>query len=242
MTQPASSAQLRAIHTLARQAGLDEDTRRDLLAREANGKRSTKDLDIREAIRVIDRLQGLAGDRINGNVNAEKPLAKGALKLDGPFIGKVRALWISGWHLGVVRDRTDAAMVAFVQRQTGIEHPRWASQALHEPAAARKVIEALKGWLERAGGVDWKAEDPDGPGGKRAVYLAIRRALTAAGVDPEFITYPGRVGVRTYDGARLDELTKSAGARLRQAKANPGAPGLAAEGGQVGDGRPGRSA
>jgi phage gp16-like protein len=214
MTQPASAAQIRAIHAGARAAGLDEDMRRDLIERET-GRRSAKELDIRQAIRVIDRLNALAVDR-----PATRRLAKGALKLEGPFIAKVRALWISGFHLGVVRDRTDEAMVAFIRRQTGLDHANW----LRDPADARKVIEALKKWLQRVAGVDWdeRATDEESAAGqiaaKRAVYLAIRRSLTAAGVDPEFREFPGRT-FAPKDAAGLDRLIRDAGARLRKVKA-----------------------
>lgn len=212
MTQPASAAQIRRIHTLSRNAGLDEDMRRDLMERET-GRRSTKQLDIVQAIRVIDALQALPG--ANVAPRSAKPRAKGALHLDGTFVPKIRALWISGYHLGVVRDNADAAMVAFIKRQTKIEHTRWAAKAVEDPAAARKVIEALKGWLARAAGVEWGDEDPDGAGAKRAVYLAIRRRLTAAGVDIHFREFPGRT-LLAGDPRGVDELTRAAGLRLRR--------------------------
>lgn len=60
---------------------------------------------------------------------------------------------MSGWHLGVVRDRTDAALLAFLERQTGLEHTRF----LVDAASARRMIESLKGWLAREAGVEWPA-------------------------------------------------------------------------------------
>ncbi|PZU43915.1 MAG: GemA protein [Microbacterium sp.] len=213
MTQPASAAQIRAIHSYARAAGLDEDSRRDFMERET-GKRSSSDLDVRQAIRVIDGLKKLAP----AAVAKPKRMAAGALALDGPFVGKIRALWISAHLLGVVRDPSDTAMVAFVLRQTGVEHQRWASKTLGDPAAARKVIEALKKWLTREADVQWGEEEPDGEGAKRAVYLAIRRKLTAAGVDPNFAEFPGRRFLFAA-GAELDALTRHAAERLAQAKA-----------------------
>ncbi|WP_020179668.1 regulatory protein GemA [Methylopila sp. M107] len=216
MTQSASTAQIRRIHTLSRNAGLDEDTRRDLMQRET-GRRSSSELDVRQAIRVIDALQALPG----ANVAPQKSKARGALKLEGRFVGKIRALWIAGYHLGVVRDRSDQAMVGFIKRQTGIEHTSWAAKTVEDPAAARKVIEALKSWLARVADVQWGDEDAGGIGAKRAVYLAIRRALTAAGVDPHFNEFPGRRF--SPNGAdQLDELTRTAGERLRQARAKSG--------------------
>lgn len=214
MTQPASAAQIRAIHSYARAAGLDEDSRRDFMERET-GKRSSSDLDVRQAIRVIDGLKKLAPA---AGRPAPKRMAAGALALDGPFVGKIRALWISAHLLGVVRDPKDTAMVAFVLRQTGVEHQSWASKTLGDPAAARKVIEALKKWLTREADVQWGEEEPDGEGAKRAVYLAIRRKLTGAGVDPNFAEFPGRRFLFAA-GAELDALTRHAAERLAQAKA-----------------------
>jgi hypothetical protein len=75
----------------------------------------------------------------------------------GPYGKKLQALWISGWHLGVVENRQDAAMLKFVAGRTGIETLRF----LRDPVDARKAIEALKKWLAREGGVDWSGHaDP----------------------------------------------------------------------------------
>ncbi|WP_020179807.1 regulatory protein GemA [Methylopila sp. M107] len=214
MTQRASTAQIRRIHVLARNAGLDEDTRRDLMQRET-GRRSSSELDLRQAIKVIDVLQKLPG----AQAAPARRKVGGALKLEGPYVAKIRALWISGWHLGVVRERSDTAMVAFIERQTHIQNTRW----LRDPADARKVIEALKSWLARVAHVDWSgAEDDGGADAKRAVYLAIRRALTAAGVDPHFAEFPGRRFLAA-DPRSLDELTRAASERLRRARAEAGA-------------------
>lgn len=221
MTQSASAAQIKKIHALARELRLDEDTRRDLMQRET-GKRSAKDLDIREAVKVIDAMGRSVQNRpavVTETAPSDKrPKARGALKLDGTFVPKIRALWISGYSLGIIREKTDEAMVAFVKRQTGVEHVRWAERALEEPAAARKVIEALKGWLARAADVRWGEEDPDGEGAKRAVYLTIRRHLSTLGVDTQFVEFPGSRSLFAK-GAELDALTERAAKRLAKARA-----------------------
>jgi hypothetical protein len=129
---------LAAIHVARKQLGLDEETYRAVLVR-VTGKDSAGAMDEAERRRVVDELrrQGF------------KP-AKSAL--EGPFAKKLQALWIAAWNLGLVRDRRDAAMLAFVKRQTGIEHTRF----LRETADARKAIEALKAWIARDAGVDGK--------------------------------------------------------------------------------------
>ena len=54
---------------------------------------------------------------------------------------KMRALWLALYHLGEVRDPSEAALAAFAKRITGID----ALQFL-EPHEANAVIEGLKSW------------------------------------------------------------------------------------------------
>ena len=53
--------------------------------------------------------------------------------------------------IGLIRDRRDAALEAFVKRQTGLERARFC----HHHQDAKVVIEALKAWLARDGKVAW---------------------------------------------------------------------------------------
>jgi len=179
-----SKDQIRAIHALKSRARLDEETYRDFLARET-GKRSSKELSRSEAIRVIDGLKGVSTpvQRVVRN------------NLNGPFAAKLRALWISAYHLGIAKDRRDSAMLAFVKRQTGIEHTRW----LREPRDAAKAIEGLKAWIAREAGVDWNAH-PGEP--KRAVVEAQVKKL---GLDMPAST----------SGAKLDRLMAKLGEAIR---------------------------
>lgn len=175
-----SQAQLGAIHALAKKAGLDEVSRRDVI-QSVTGKRSSRDLSAREAGAVIDRLKELTNASQDGSERASTAPAAGALPMDGRYAGKLRALWVSGWHLGVVRDRTDRALLAFVRRQTGISHPRWL-----DDADAVKAVEALKSWIAREADVDWpehkKRGVPSSPLDLRRTVIAAQwRRLTALG-------------------------------------------------------------
>tara|TARA_R110002020_G_scaffold34066_35_gene103982 strand:- start:13343 stop:13975 length:633 start_codon:yes stop_codon:yes gene_type:complete len=135
---------LAKLHIAKKQLGLDDDTWRDLLERET-GKRSSRDMSDRERGRVLDVLKN----------QGFKPVSKGSRKgLDGKYAAKLQALWIAGYNLGLIREKDDAALLAFVKRQTGIDHTRFLRY--HEDAT--KAIEALKGWLERDGGVDWSKD------------------------------------------------------------------------------------
>jgi phage gp16-like protein len=134
-----------AIHVAKKQLGLDEDTYRSKLRR-ITGKSSAKEMN------EVERQQVLAVFRNDGFTAS--PAARrgdGRKQLSGKYAGKLQALWISAYNLGIVQNRDDVALVKFVERQTGIEHVRFLKNA----ADARKVVEALKGWIARVGGVDW---------------------------------------------------------------------------------------
>lgn len=88
----------------------------------------------------------------------------GRRELTGPYLRKLRALWISGYNLGIIRNRDDRAMIAWIEEQTGIPDTRF----LRAHADAKAAIEGLKGWLQRdagvgfgsTGGQAWLASEP----------------------------------------------------------------------------------
>lgn len=138
---------LAAIHVAKKQLGLDDDAYRAVLAR-VTGKSSAKEMSEAERRAVVAELRRLGFGRSSG------PPHKGGRRLDGKYAPKLQALWIAAWNLGLTRSRDDRALLAFVRRQTGIDHVRF----LRHADDAAKVIEALKGWLARDGGVDWGIE------------------------------------------------------------------------------------
>jgi phage gp16-like protein len=188
----ASRSQIGAIHAIAAKAGLDDDTRRDVIERET-GKRSAAELTLVEAGRVIEHLKGLA----------PAATAKGAVRLDGPYAGKLRALWISAWLLGVVRERADKALLAFVERQTGLSHTRW----LREPVEGAKAIEGLKKWIAREAGVEW-------PSGRKADIGDVKLAVIAA--QHRRLAELGQPAQPALNHDALDDEMQVLGRRLRQ--------------------------
>lgn len=124
------------IHVLKSHANLDDDSYRDLLQRET-GKRSSKGLSEPLRLKVIAALEKLAPE-------------KGETRATGRFARKLQALWIAGFNLGVIHDRTDKAMMTFLKRQTGLDHMRF----LRDPVDADKAIDALKIWIRRSTGND----------------------------------------------------------------------------------------
>jgi Protein of unknown function (DUF1018) len=202
-----TAGQIGAIHAIAKRLRLDDDTRRAVIARET-GKNSSRELTGAEAARVIDALKA-----------SLPPAARRAeLSLDGAVAAKLRALWISGWNLGVVRARDDAALIAFVERQTGLSHPRF----LREPADARKAIEALKAMLAREAGVRWPPRHSPIVDVKRAVIATQLQRLVGLRVTVEALDVPA--------GLNQDQVMIELGRRLRRAllrqdgREPPGAP------------------
>ena len=162
-----NSGQLKAIHTLKGKAGLDEACYRDMLA--GYGVSSSKHLTVVQANGLIEKLRDAAPGRAHPR----------AVPMTGRYGAIIRALWIAGWNLGVVRDHSDEAACSFVERQTGVMRTAW----LVEPAQGRAAIEALKQWIGREGGVDWPTErDSDTADRKLAVLVAQWQRLKALGV------------------------------------------------------------
>lgn len=132
---------LAAIHVGLKQLGIDEDDARDLYERQT-GQRSLRAMSPRQLDSVVGELRRLGF----------RSTSKGARKvLEGRFAKKLQALWIAAWNLGLVHNRDDSALIAFVKRQTGIDHVRF----LRDADDARKAVEALKAWMKREAGVMW---------------------------------------------------------------------------------------
>lgn len=134
---------VKTIYAGIRALGIAEEEDRRALYKRVTGKCRLRDMSPREKAAITEELRRL-GFR-------HRPRQR---LLTEPYAKKLQALWISGWNLGLIRDRKDTALVAFVRRQTGIDHPRF----LVDPAAADKAVEALKSWLTRDGDVAWNPD------------------------------------------------------------------------------------
>ncbi len=194
-----------AIYGLRKELGLDDDTARDLYHREV-GVRSLRDMTPGQQVRVMQALQR--------QVRTARSAPKG---LVGPYAGKLQALWISGWNLGIVRDRTDAALLSFVERQSGISHTRF----LRDAKDARKAIEGLKSWLAREALIEWSDHaDPID-----AVLGAQGQLLGFPDRDPDAAASVEEAGWWAWRNAETDAadrlaLTQALGAVIRKRPAN----------------------
>lgn len=175
-------AQTKAIHALRRKIPhYTEGDYRDYLRREF-GVVSSKELTSAQAERVRRTLETLAGQ--NGQVR------RAGVTAEGVYAPKLRALWISLHNLGAVENRDDAALIVFVERQTGLSHTRFLTDA----ADARKAVEALKDWLARECrkyGVDLPVKDQsDGfIETKRAIAMAVAARAVDLGAFSPFTTF-----------------------------------------------------
>ncbi|KAA6405768.1 regulatory protein GemA [Candidatus Tokpelaia sp.] len=189
----ALNRQIAAIHVEAKRAGMDEDTRRAFMAREC-GKESCAAMNYEQAHKVILALRRLPG--------MAKPARPRSATVSGKYAGLLRAMWLNGYNLGVLRNRDDKALIAFAKRQTGLEH----TQFLTDGAEVAKIIEAIKAICAREAGVDWAV---DAPHGKARTEALQRRVLAAQRRILGIYEAPKVIATRLNDEiARLGELIR----------------------------------
>lgn len=132
---------LATIHVGLKQLGISGDDARDLYERMA-GERSLRAMTPAQHQSVIGELR---------RMGFQAPSKGSRKRLEGKYVPKLQAVWIAGYNLGLIRNKDDAALIAFVKRQTGLDHTRF----LRYSDDATRAIEALKKWIAREGGVDW---------------------------------------------------------------------------------------
>jgi phage gp16-like protein len=141
------------VHVARKDLSIDEDAWRDLLRQQFHVA-SSKDLDIYGLHRLIEHLKK-CGFKVRHAVSQAAKSRRGAPARSRPLHGaaqerpgesaKIRALWLF-LHapLGLVRDPSEKALMAYVQRLTGVEALQWL-----DGNQTYRVIETLKKWAER---------------------------------------------------------------------------------------------
>ncbi|WP_372072444.1 regulatory protein GemA [Tistrella mobilis] len=138
---------LRAVRAAARELGLTDDGLRDVYARTI-GSRSAAGASAADLGRVLDAL------RAAGWVPKSRRRKGDRRPAGSAQARKIRALWVSAHNLGITYDPSETGLGEWIERQTGISAMNWV-----DPATLAKVIEALKSWIAREGGVDWPPAD-----------------------------------------------------------------------------------
>lgn len=123
------------IHVAAARLGMDDETRRDYMQK-ITGKRSCKGMSKRELWNVLEAMKK---DGFNKTASH-----KGRELAADPQAKKIRALWLMMARAGVVRNRAEEALEAYVVRICG--------RGLADTGVkqCQAVIETLKKWAERA--------------------------------------------------------------------------------------------
>lgn len=156
------------IEVAKKQLGLDDDTYRDIVAAKFPGKTSRKQLGNAQLVDLIEHFKSLGFKQ----TKKRPPARAGTRKLaDGEMQAKMRALWITLYHLGVVRDPAENALANFAYRMTHVAALQWL-----DSEQATKVIEGLKDWAVREAGVNWA---PYYPMPKTPVYAPRQRVIEA---------------------------------------------------------------
>jgi phage gp16-like protein len=120
---------------MKRELKLPDDAYRAIVHRASNGRcESSADMTAAERDRLLDGLRKLGGGK------DARSRFTGA-----PQHAKARAIWIALFEGGVVNNRSDRALDAYIKRQTGQE------LGALDAAGWGRVIEGLKSWAARKG-------------------------------------------------------------------------------------------
>lgn len=131
---------IQLIHIAKSQLKLDDDVYRDIL-QSTTAKTSTKDMTLQQLESVLDRFKQLGfktESKKTPGANVKNLASDDQSKL-------IRRLWLLLHEAGQVRNSSEQALAAFIQRQIGVS----ALQFLSTDSAS-KVIENLKNWCKRA--------------------------------------------------------------------------------------------
>ena len=188
--------------------GWDDGFYRDVLDGRYGGRRSATKLSDRQLVDLLEHMKRCGFKPPPPSGPGRRPSREAAGR-----VAKIRALWISVYHLGAVDDRSERAMAAFVKRQAKVDAPVWLTAG-----QAFKVVEALKAMATRAG-VDWRESDNPRICVVRALWrrlgaLGVLRVTSMEGLDAWLQSAVGGLG-----GSELDAAIVRLGEWLRRQEA-----------------------
>lgn len=129
------------IHVAKKELALNEDNYRALL-QGVTGKDSLRDMKLKELEAVIQRFKDFGFKK-----KKSKPKRAGKRKsANSEHARLIRALWLSLYHLGEVRDPSEEAMSAYVKRMSKVDDLKWLDEK-----QSQKVLGGLRDWMRRAG-------------------------------------------------------------------------------------------
>lgn len=128
---------IRKIHVAKRQLGLDDADYRATL-RAATGKESSATMSANELARALEAFESLGFKQAFKGAPDGKKSPRAVIRL-------IFGLWTEVGRRGLIENATRPALLAFVKRMTGVDHPDWLKND-----EANKVVEALKSIRDRA--------------------------------------------------------------------------------------------
>lgn len=144
------------IHVAKKQLDMMDDDYRQLLFN-TTGKVSSAKCSDAELAQIVKAFEA----------KGFKPLpTKGRKTADHPSARKARALWISLYHLGEVRNSSEKALESFARQQLQVARLQWADQS-----QSYKLIEALKAMAQRGG---WDQNVSNASGDRKVRLLNLR--------------------------------------------------------------------
>ena len=197
-------AMLAKVQIGRKELGLHDDDYRATLER-LTGKTSAKDLSERQlnAVLVEFKRRGWKPKTVTGGKSKSTERGTVIGTADSPAAKKARALWLSLWHLGVIRESSEQALEAFAKRQIGCDRLLWADQQ-----QMFKLIEALKKMAERNG---W-SQDLSGFAPRQHVLVLKRRLINA---QCEKLNKATPLNRSSWGADQLDDMIRQLGALIQ---------------------------
>jgi len=140
---------IRLIHVAKRDLALDDETYRAMLIN-ITGEASSVDLTVPQLERVLAHMKKSGftvrhkSPKDRPRNSAHPPCGLSRNIAQDAQSKKIRALWLSLHDMGAVRDRSEAALGAYVKRITRCDALQWL-----DSDRASLVIETLKKWQTR---------------------------------------------------------------------------------------------
>lgn len=134
---------VRLIHVARRNLNMDEDTYRAILHK-ATGKTSTSDMTIPELEKTLEHFKRCGFKIRHARKDKHGKTARSIPLAQDPDAKKIRALWLFLHELGLVRNKSENALAAYVKRITRVDALQWI-----DSDQSNTVIESLKKWAMR---------------------------------------------------------------------------------------------
>ena len=193
------------------------------ILRERYNASSRRQLDVGQLADLVEHFKSKGFQEAAPRQASKRSTGKARTQAAHPEARKMRALWLSLYHLGVVRDPSEQALVAFAKCVTGGQAQGISAIQWIKDGDARAVVEALKDWASREAGVCWEPYT-DAVGERfhrprrRVIEAQVERAK-ALGVAPDRIAEATRDvhGIAETPDQAHDAAIQALGALIREA-------------------------